>query len=130
MQRVAVVFLCCLLGPSASRASAQSFDLAGTRAKGMAGAFVAVADDGRATWWNPAGISNTLIFDGVADFRQDGLIDGQQTPIVNETPGSRSSQIGVAVAVPPLGFSYYRVRQTGIEPATAEQVPGRQDPAK
>ena len=33
-------------------------------------------------------------------------------------------------AVPPLGFSYYRIRQTGVEPATAEGVPGRQDPAK
>ncbi len=32
--------------------------------------------------------------------------------------------------MPPLGFSYYRIRQTGVEPATAEGVPGRQDPAK
>src|SRR5580765_8017771 len=130
MQRVAAIVLCSLFGLVGSRASAQSFDLAGTRAKGMAGAFVAVADDGTATWWNPAGISNTLIFDGVADFRQDGFTDGQHTPIVNETPGSRTSQIGAAVAVPPLGFSYYRIRQTGVEPATAESVPGRQDPAK
>ena len=130
MPRVAAIVVCAVFGLAGSRASAQSFDLAGTRAKGMAGAFVAVADDGTATWWNPAGISNTLIFDGVADFRQDGLIDGQQTPIVNETPGSRTSQIGAAVAVPPLGFSYYRIRQAGVEPATAEGVPGRQDPAK
>ncbi len=75
MQRVAAIVLCGLFGLVGSRASAQSFDLAGTRAKGMAGAFVAVADDGTATWWNPAGIANTLVFDGVADFRQDGFID-------------------------------------------------------
>src|SRR5215831_17644103 len=114
MRRVAVIFPSVLLalGLLTARASAQAFDLAGTRAKGMAGAFVAVADDGTATWWNPAGVSSTLIFDGVADFRQDGLSDPQQTPVVNETPGHRSSQIGAAVAVPPLGFSYYRVRQT------------------
>ena len=70
MQRVAAIVLCGLFGLVGSRASAQSFDLAGTRAKGMAGAFVAVADDDAATWWIPAGISNTLIFDGVADFRR------------------------------------------------------------
>ena len=41
--------------------------LVGARARGMGGAFVAVADDASATWWNPAGLPATLIFDGVAD---------------------------------------------------------------
>jgi hypothetical protein len=106
---------------------AQSFDQVGTRARGMGGAFVAVADDATATWWNPAGISNTLIFDGVADFRHEELIDPQQTPISGETAGLRNTAGGVTVAVPPLGFGYFRVRQTGLEPATAEGGPGRQE---
>ena len=38
----------------------------------MGGAFVAVADDARATWWNPAGLPNSLIVDGVVDFRRTG----------------------------------------------------------
>ena len=46
MQRVAAIVLCGVFGLVGSRASAQSFDLAGTRAQGMAGAFVAVADGG------------------------------------------------------------------------------------
>jgi hypothetical protein len=121
--------LLCIFTGSSTVAVAQSFDLVGTRAKGMAGAFVAVADDATATWWNPAGISNTLIFDGVGDFRQDELIDRQQTPVPGETPGTRDSAFGASVAVPPLGLSYYHARQTGVEPATAEQVPGRQDHA-
>src|SRR3954454_20833533 len=40
----------------AQPAAAQLYESVGTRAKGMGGAFVAVADDATATWWNPAGI--------------------------------------------------------------------------
>jgi hypothetical protein len=116
-----------LLLAIAHAAEAQSFDQVGTRARGMAGAFVAVADDATATWWNPAGISNTLIFDGVADFRHEELIDPQPTPISGETAGLRNTAGGVTVAVPALGFGYFRVRQTGLEPATAGEGPGRQD---
>ena len=35
-------------------ASAQIVESVGHRALGMGGAFVAVADDSTATWWNPA----------------------------------------------------------------------------
>ncbi len=38
-------------------ASAQIYETVGIRAQGMAGAFVAVADDSTATWWNPAGLA-------------------------------------------------------------------------
>ncbi len=34
-------------------ASAQGFEAVGTRALGMGGAFVAVADDASAVYWNP-----------------------------------------------------------------------------
>ena len=50
-----------------SPAFSQSFDLVGTRALGMGGAFVAVADDASAAWWNPAGLPNSLIVDGIAE---------------------------------------------------------------
>ena len=129
MQRVAAIVLCGLFGLVGSRASAQSFDLAGTRAKGMAGAFVAVADDGR----RRGGIrrdSNTLIFDGVADFRQDGFTDGQHTPIVNrDASGSRTRKLARPSVVPPLGFSDYRIRQTAPS-GYSQSVPRRKDPAK
>src|SRR5881398_1203079 len=41
---------------------AQSFELVGIRAQGMGGAFVAVADDASATWWNPAGLASGAYF--------------------------------------------------------------------
>ena len=41
----------------AGPAGAQTFEAVGTRAAGMAGAFVAVADDASAAYWNPAGFA-------------------------------------------------------------------------
>ena len=42
---------------------AQTFGGVGTRAEGMGGAFVAVADDASAVYWNPAGIATGATFD-------------------------------------------------------------------
>lgn len=112
----------------AGTADAQSFDLVGTRARGMGGAFVAVVDDATATWWNPAGLPNSLILDGIVDFQRAQLIEPQLTGIDGETPGLRNEAAGVAASIPSFGFSYYRVRQSDIEPATADGAPGRQDP--
>src|SRR4051812_49468639 len=46
---------CLLLLPASARA--QAIEIAGSRAAGMGGAFVAVASDSSATWWNPAGLA-------------------------------------------------------------------------
>lgn len=67
----------------------QSFDDVGTRAKGMAGAFVAVADDASAIYWNPAGIATGAIFD------------------LQVSAGSEST-VFVGAALPVLGAGYYR----------------------
>src|SRR5215212_1066894 len=48
-------------------AAAQTFDAAGTRAAGMGGAFVAVADDASAAYWNPAGFAAGSFFSLVLD---------------------------------------------------------------
>ena len=42
----------------------------GTRAAGMAGAFVAVADDATAVYWNPAGVATGSLVSAVVDFGQ------------------------------------------------------------
>ena len=47
----------------------------------------------------------------------------------NRSAGTRNGVAGFAFCFPAVGLSYYRVRQTGIDPATAAGVPGRQDPA-
>ena len=50
---------------TAQAAMAQS--QVGTRAAGMAGAFVAVADDATAVYWNPAGVGTGAIVSAVFD---------------------------------------------------------------
>jgi len=80
-----------------SLASAQLFETIGIRAQGMAGAFVAVADDSSATWWNPAGLASGAFFSGIVE-RGDA-----------RSPHDDSA-FGVSFVVPSLGLSYYRLR--------------------
>jgi len=101
----------------------------GIRAQGMAGAFVAVADDASATWWNPAGLAHgafaNLIVEGSA----------LQEPRVEQAPGGLaapawgSNSWGVSFGYPALGLSYYRLRISeirAIEPTATTSV-SRQD---
>ena len=62
MGRAFRALVCLALLSGASRAGAQSFESVGIRAQGMGGAFVAVADDATATWWNPAGLASGAYF--------------------------------------------------------------------
>src|SRR3954452_24896153 len=85
-------------------ASAQRFDDVGVRAQGMSGAFVAVADDATASWWNPAGLATGSYLSAVIE-------RGRLTKPVNptpEVPAERTTSSAVAVAFPALGLSYYR----------------------
>jgi hypothetical protein len=90
---------------------AQRFDDVGVRAQGMAGAFVAVADDASATWWNPAGLATGL---NVVDLSA-GVMNGN----------GRS----VAFTFPSLGLSYYRLKTSQIQPLSPIESAGsgRQD---
>jgi hypothetical protein len=75
---------------------AQTFGGVGTRAEGMGGAFVAVADDATAVYWNPAGIATGATFDLQVSKGQD-------------------SHVFIGAALPVLGASYYRTREvTGL----------------
>ena len=66
---------------SAPPAAAQPFESSGVRAQGMGGAFVAVADDASATWWNPAGLPGILIVDGVFEWQTTRLNSPADRPI-------------------------------------------------
>ena len=85
-------------------ASAQTFGGIGARAEGMGGAFVAVADDATAVYWNPAGLGTGATF----DFQ-----------ISRGAPASGSSFF-VGAAMPVVGLSVYRTH-------TAQASPDRQN---
>jgi hypothetical protein len=109
--RLASLAALLLAGPGL--AGAQTFDAAGTRAAGMSGAFVAVADDASAAYWNPAGFASGSFFSLVMD-RTSGTADpGAQT-----RAGSRSAWM-LALGAPAVGLSYYRLRATLVEPGSA-----------
>lgn len=72
----------------------------------MGGAFVAVANDSSATWWNPAALAAGPFVDVMAGWSAND-IDGT-------LPARRETATAVAAAIPPFGFSYYRLHITDI----------------
>jgi hypothetical protein len=104
--RISVVFALFLLLTLASSLRAQTLTGIGTRAEGMGGAFVAVADDATAIYWNPAGIATGATFDF-------------------QVSGGSDSALFVGASLPVLGASFYRTRQlagltTVQDPASRE----------
>lgn len=89
-------------------ASAQIVESVGNRALGMGGAFVAVADDSTATWWNPAGLATGAFADAAAGWSVTG-IDG-------DSPAREEAAFWFSAGVAPLGLSYYHLRITDIGP--------------
>jgi hypothetical protein len=105
--RIIAVFALFLLLTLPVSVLAQSFGGVGTRAEGMGGAFVAVADDASAVYWNPAGIATGSTFD-------------------LQVSKGRESGVFIGVALPVLGASYYKTRDvTGLPTVSAS--PDRQN---
>jgi hypothetical protein len=101
MRTFAVIFWCgAVLGGASSLANAQAAPPVGVRAAGMAGAFVGVADDASAVYWNPAGLASGAFFSLVLDRSELKAPAGQNSPDFNVT--------FVAIGTPPLGVTYYR----------------------
>jgi F plasmid transfer operon, TraF, protein len=94
----------CILIPST--AAAQPFETVGVRALGMGGAFVAVADDATAIWWNAAGLATGGVFSMTIEYNSldiDSLAD--------ELTGR--SATAIMVGTPPLGLGYVRTKFDG-----------------
>jgi hypothetical protein len=90
--------------------AAQTFEAVGTRAAGMGGAFVAVADDASAAYWNPAGFASGSVFSLVID-RSRAELD----PPGTGSAGSRSGFL-MALGTPAVALSYYRLRSLAVNP--------------
>ena len=108
LPRLALALVCAAF-PAA--AAAQQFEALGTRANGLGGAFVAVADDASAVYWNPAGLASGAFF--------SLLVDGTTATTKLDDPrtGAGRSSLAIALSTPPVGLSYYRLRQTYTRPA-------------
>jgi hypothetical protein len=79
----------------------------------MGGAFVAVADDATAVYWNPAGLAlGGSYFGMVLDF---GQAEGQEADL--RRAGSQSSRFFGLTALP-LGLSYYRLSASKLTPGS------------
>ena len=100
----ASALLLCFARPS----TAQLIESVGSRAQGMGGAFVAVANDSSATWWNPAGIADGPFL--------DLALSRATTEITEALPARRDQISGFALGYPAIGLSYYRLRITDIQP--------------
>lgn len=85
--------------------SAQSFESVGTRAQGMGGAFVAVADDASAVYWNPAGLGTGATLDGQLEIGRQG-------------------SVFAGLAIPSLGVSYWRLPTVSVSGGRQEEGSG------
>jgi hypothetical protein len=96
---------------------AQAIEIVGSRALGMGGAFVAVANDSSATWWNPGGLATGPFI--------DVAVATTMTEVSETLPGRRDSVGVFTLGMPAFGFSYYRLRLTVAEapdPTVTESV--------
>jgi hypothetical protein len=122
-----VSVVCLLAGLAPARLDAQTADTVGVRARGMGGAFTAVADDSTATWWNPAGIAAGPYLNMTIEVTRGREPNTQAGDVPDGFEPPRSA--GISVAYPGLGLSYYRLQISEIAPltSTADSAAGRQD---
>ncbi len=112
---------------TAAPARAQVFESVGARALGMAGAFVGVADDGTATYWNPAGLGTGTVVEACAGYgRSDRWPEAAGPPGGGHEGGAAS----LCLAAPVIAFSFNRLELTAAGPSgnsTAGGSGSRQD---
>ncbi len=118
LTRLAAAGLVVLAWPAS--AGAQAFETLGSRAAGMGGAFVAVADDASAAYWNPAGFAASSFLSLVFD------VSTAEVEPPDSAAGSRSGWL-LALGAPALGLSYYRLRNTDLLPGPLPNAAGTDD---
>jgi hypothetical protein len=111
MRRLAGLLVLALLVPATART--QTFEVVGTRAAGMGGAFVGVADDATAVYWNPAGLAL-----GGSYFSL--VLDSSRSEAEPDDPRIGGTQSGdiIALSTLPVGLSYYRASNSRLRPSS------------
>jgi hypothetical protein len=103
-----------LIGVVTAPASAQtSFEVVGSRALGMGGAFVAVADDPSAVFWNPAGLASGQPAGATIEWVRFRFGNQDATPSAG--PWRRSAKF-VSLGTWPIGMSYANFDETRLVP--------------
>jgi hypothetical protein len=124
-------FAMALLALTPAASSAQVFEATGERALGMGGAFVAVADDATATYWNPAGLATGRTIDAcLSRSSVDALVGPDALGNASAAGGTATT---FCVAMPAFGFSVHSVRvlDGGRPISPTGSAPGdRQDPRR
>jgi hypothetical protein len=93
----------------------------------MGGAFVAVADDGTATYWNPAGLGAGVVVEACAGY---GRGDRWPEAGVPPGPGHEWGAASFCLAAPVIAFSFNNLESTAADPlanSTAGGPGSRQD---
>lgn len=108
-----VSLMALLLMVAADPAAAQA--PLGTRAAGLAGAFVAVADDASAVYWNPAGLATGAVLSFLATFSEEKTA----APGPSAASAERLAGRMVALSLPPVGLAYYRIGAFATERAAS-----------
>src|SRR5918993_3875271 len=103
------VSLCVLLAVLGVSGVAEAQAPLGTRAAGMAGAFVGVADDASAVYWNPAGLATGAIVSFLVSFSEEKFSLENSQASADERHTGRI----VALSLPPIGLAYYRLGAYG-----------------
>jgi len=105
----AVVLLCALC--AATPVFAQPFEVVGSRALGMAGAFVAVADDASGAFWNPAGLASGQPAGATIEWGR--FQSGDRDAAATRGPWERSTRF-TSLGTWPIGLSYTRVDEVSL----------------
>lgn len=89
----------------------------------MAEAFVAVADDATAIYWNPAGMATGAFLSFVLDYGSGDTVPDALAP------AGKQSATFLGFTLPPVGIGYYRLNRVVAVPGTPEETdqPSRED---
>src|SRR5687768_13182066 len=119
------VSLCVLLAVGGAAGVAEAQAALGTRAAGMAGAFVGVADDASAVYWNPAGLATGAIVSFLVMYSEEQFAPDDAQPAAAERHTGRI----VALSLPPIGLAYYRLGAygTAVAPPAATSPSSREE---
>ena len=106
-------FVCLALLIAAPASAQQIFETVGSRALGMGGAFVGVADDATAVYWNPAGLATGSPPGATIEWVRLRTRDQKATP---ESGASARNSHFVSLGTWPLGLSYASLNTTELTP--------------